>query len=259
MIASLGMYDFGAAEGANDRLWALIRDELRQHGISAPETLTRGADAFWPAWESPDLLLSQTCGYPYRARLHGRVNLVGTPDYDLPGAPPGHYYSVFVARRDDVRQTLGAFDGAPFAYNEDLSQSGWAAPQIHVAKLGLSLPPTHRSGGHRLSALAVADGVVDIAALDALTWALMQDLDPVAERLCVIARTDPTPALPYITARDRDPAPILAAFAQAIARLAPADRRLLRLKGIVAMTPEAYLVVPNPPTPEEMARSFALN
>jgi hypothetical protein len=29
MIASLGMYDFGPAIAANDRLWALIRDGLR--------------------------------------------------------------------------------------------------------------------------------------------------------------------------------------------------------------------------------------
>ena len=34
MIASLGMYDFGAAVGANDRLWAAIRDRLRAAGHS---------------------------------------------------------------------------------------------------------------------------------------------------------------------------------------------------------------------------------
>ncbi|MES2143391.1 MAG: PhnD/SsuA/transferrin family substrate-binding protein, partial [Pseudomonadota bacterium] len=158
MIASLGMYDFGAAQAANDRLWALIRDDLRKRGIAAPEALTRGADAYWPAWASPQLLLSQTCGYPFRARLRDQVTLVGTPDYGLPGAPPGHYYSVLVARKDDPRVDLAAFDGARLAYNEDLSQSGWAAPQTHLAGLGLTLRPHLRTGGHQRSAGAVADG-----------------------------------------------------------------------------------------------------
>ena len=257
MIAALGMYDFGAAQTANDRFWALIRDDLRASGIDAPDDLTRGEDAYWPAWQSSHLILSQTCGYPYRARLHGHVTLVGTPDYGLPDAPPGHYYSVFVVRRDDPRSDLLAFDGAPFAYNEDLSQSGWAAPQIHAARLGISLPPALRSGGHQLSARAVADGVADIAALDAVTWAMLQGADPVVTQLRVIARTDPTPVLPYITARDRDPAPIFAAIAQAIPALAPADRALLHLKGIVAIPPAAYLAVPNPPTPDQIALSFA--
>ena len=61
MIASLGMYDFAPAlQAANDRLWAGIRDGLRDHGIAAPDALTRGDAAYWQAWQSPDLVLSQT-------------------------------------------------------------------------------------------------------------------------------------------------------------------------------------------------------
>ncbi len=253
------MYDFGSAMAANDRLWALIRDDLRRVGINAPDALTRGEAAYWPAWASPDLVLAQTCSYPYRARLHGQVTLVGTPDCGLPGTPKGYYYSVFVVRCDDPRQDLADFDGAPFAYNEDLSQSGWAAPQNHVAGLGLTLPPTHRSGGHRLSARAVANGVADIASLDAATWAMMQDLDPVVASLRVIAKTDPTPGLPYITARGSDPAPIFAALTRAITALAPADRALLSLQGVVAIPDTAYLAVPNPPTPAQIANRIALD
>lgn len=259
MIAALGMYDFGAAQLANDRYWALIRDHLRQAGIAAPEALTRGEAAYWPAWDSPDLLLSQTCGYPFRARLHDRVTLVGTPDYGVEGCPPGHYNSVFITRMDDPRASLLAYDHARLAYNDGLSQSGWAAPQNHAARLGLNLLPSLRSGGHQASARAVADGRADIAAVDAVTWAMMQDLDPFAAQLRVIARTDPTPGLPYIAARGTDPAPIFAAIARAIAELAPDDRRLLRLQGIVAIPAAAYLAVPNPPTPDQIAHRIASN
>ncbi|MGL6210447.1 MAG: phosphate/phosphite/phosphonate ABC transporter substrate-binding protein, partial [Paracoccaceae bacterium] len=142
MIASLGMYDLPPLQAANDRLWAGIRDRLRAVGIGAPEGLTRGDGAYWAAWEAPDLVLSQTCGFPYRARLHGRVTLIGTPSYRLLGCPPGYYRSVFVARAGDTRRTVAEFSGAPFAYNEALSQSGWAAPQTHAAKHGLHFPAT---------------------------------------------------------------------------------------------------------------------
>ena len=103
MIASLPMYDRPETAAANDRLWAGIRDRLRAEGLPAPEALIHGASDLWPQWTSPDLVLSQTCGYPYRSRLHGQVLLVGTPDYGVDGCAPGHYRSVFVARADDPR------------------------------------------------------------------------------------------------------------------------------------------------------------
>jgi ABC-type phosphate/phosphonate transport system substrate-binding protein len=254
MIASLGMYDFGPAVAANDRLWGLIRDGLRARGLGAPEALTRGEAAFWPAWEAPDLVLSQTCGYPFRARLHSRVTYVGTPDYGVAGCPPGHYNSVFVVRADDPRQSLAEFDGAPFAYNEALSQSGWAAPQTHAARAGIRLPPACETGGHRLSARAVADGRADVAALDAVTWSLMAASEPaVQERLRVIARTDPTPGLPYIAARGAPAGATFDAVAAAIADLSPGDREVLNLRGFIRIPTEAYLAVPNPPAPETIA------
>jgi ABC-type phosphate/phosphonate transport system substrate-binding protein len=250
MIASLGMYDFGAAIAANDRFWALIRDELARRGIAGPERLTRGESAFWPAWEAPDLVLSQTCGYPFRARLYDRVTYVGTPDYGVEGCPPGHYRSVFVARADDVRRTLADFDGAPFAFNEALSQSGWAAPQTHAARLGLRLPPALETGGHRRSALAVAEGRADIAALDAVTYLLMIDNEAdLVARLKVVAATAPTPGLPFIAAPDADAEEVFDAVATAIAALSPADRSTLHLQGIVRIPTADYLAVPNPPAP----------
>jgi ABC-type phosphate/phosphonate transport system substrate-binding protein len=249
MIASLGMYDFGPVMAVNDRLWALIRDRLRAGGIDAPDALTRGEGAYWQAWQSPDLLLSQTCGYPFRARLQGKVTYVGTPDFGVDGCAPGYYRSVLVARADDPRSTIADFDGARFAYNEALSQSGWAAPQTHAAKLGIRLPPALQTGGHRLSAEAVATGRADIAALDAVTYRLLATHTPEMSALKVVGLTDPTPGLPYITALGRDPDPIHAATRDAIAALTAEDRDILGLRGLVRIPVESYLAVPNPPSP----------
>lgn len=254
MIASFGMYDRAETAAANDRLWAGVRDGLRARGLAAPDQLTRGEAAYWPAWESPDLVLSQTCGFPYRARLHGRVTLVATPDYGLPDCPPGCYGSVFVARVDDKR-LLPEFRDARFAYNEALSQSGWAAPQNHAATMGFHFAPSLATGSHRLSALAVAEGRTDIAALDALTWAMLLRWEPFATGLREVARTAPTPALPFIAAKGADAGATHAALAEAIAALSPGDRDVLHLRGVVRLSAQHYLAIPTPPSPEQIAQA----
>ncbi len=248
MIASLGMYDRPETSAANDRLWAAVRENLRAQGLAAPDSLTRGEGAYWPAWEDPALVLSQTCGYPFRARLHGRVTLVGTPDYALPGCPPGYYHSVFVARADDPRGLPALAEGR-LAFNEALSQSGWAAPAHHLLSLGLMPRPMLKTGGHRLSAAAVAEGRADLAALDAVTWALIRRHDTFAATLREVARTTPTPGLPLIARAGADAAAAFTAVSGAIAALSPADRDTLLLRGLVAIPAKDYLAVPTPPPP----------
>ena len=255
MIASLGMYDRAECQPANDRLWSLIRDSLLATGIAAPATLTRGAGAYWEAWQSPDLLVSQTCGFPFRARLHDQVTLIGTPDYGVEGCAPGHYRSVFVVRKDRQGNSLADFDGATLAFNEDLSQSGWAAPINHAMTHGLRFKPHHRSGGHILSARAVAEGKASIAAIDAVTWAMIARHDGFASGLKVIGQTDPTPGLPYITATTRDPDPLFRAISAAISALSPQDRDTLHLRGFVRIPAQDYLAIPTPPTPDALGFS----
>jgi ABC-type phosphate/phosphonate transport system substrate-binding protein len=255
VIASLPMYDFPGTAGANDGLWDGIRDGLRAEGLPAPEALTR-SDDMWAQWTAPDLILSQTCGYPYRARLHGTVLLVGTPDYGVEGCGPGQYRSVFLARSDDGRTDVAQFDGAAFAYNEAMSQSGWAAPQTHAARLGISLHPALRTGAHRLSARAVLDGRAEIAALDAVTWQLLQRFEPWVATLRVVGWTDPTPGLPLITALGNDPDILFDVVAEAIADMPPADRQATGLKRLVRIPAESYLSVPTPPPPGQIVQKI---
>lgn len=254
MIASLGMYDPPPLQAANDRLWQLIRAGLRRRGLNAPEALTRGEDAYWPAWQSPALVLSQTCGLPFRARLHQRVTLIGTPDYGVEGCAPGYYRSVLVVRRDDPRQSLADFAPARLAYNEALSQSGWAAPLACFAERGLTPTPALQTGSHAASAQAVAEGAADIAAIDAVTWAILCDHNPVARALRIVGKTAPTPGLPLIAAPGADAAASFDAVAEAIAALADHDRRLLRLQGLARIPARAYLALPIPASPEQIAQ-----
>lgn len=245
------MYDRPETAAANDALWSLIRDRLQAQGLAAPEALTRGEAAYWSAWESPDLLLSQTCGLPFRARLHARVTLIGTPDYGVEGCEPGFYRSVLIARADDPRATEADFSTARLAINEPMSQSGWAAVWQHFQDLGLAVPAVVATGGHRASALAVAEHRADLAAIDAVTWELLTRHEAFAARLRVIARTRPTPGLPLITAQGSQADTVFAAVSDAIAALSPAQRHSLCLRGVVRIPASRYLSLPIPPAPAQ--------
>ena len=243
MIASLGMYDMPHLRGAHDRLWSGIRDALGY----GPDHLIRDGDP-WTEWQSPALLLAQTCGLPYRARLHANVTLVGTPDYDLPDCPLGHYFSYFIRRSDDSRPLETLFHQGIMAFNAGLSQSGWAAPLDHFG--GRVPPNTMQTHAHVASLDAVRDHRADFAAIDALTYILWAEAHPTdSVQIDAFDRTRPTPALPYITARTRDPAPLADAIGTAISALPTADRQALRLKGLVHIPASDYLAISIPPAP----------
>ena len=242
MIASLPMYDRPETRSANDMLWKAIRAELG-HG---PASLDRTA-APWIQWRSPDLLLSQTCGHPYRARLRAAVALVAAPDYGLRGCPAGHYRSVFVARAGDARPAPEAFAEARFAYNEPLSHSGWVAPQAWAAQRGFVFANTLRTGAHIRSARAVASGRADIASLDLLSWEMMRRHDGFAAALREAGMTPPVPAPPYVTSARRDPGPIAEALSRAIGRLDPEAAAALSLRGLVRLSDADYAALPPPP------------
>lgn len=245
-IANLMMYARPELEGAHDRLWQLIRSALADGGIAAPKDLSQTAGEF-EVWQSPDLVLSQTCGMPFRLWLHDKVSYVGTPDYGLEACPAGYYQSPLIVRADDPRDTVDAYRNARFAYNALHSQSGYAAPCAHLKPYGFWFENRLETGAHRASAKAVAEARADIAALDAVTWRLIQRYDSVAANLRVLDWTAPTPGLPLITAKGQDADAIFAAVSQAIAALEPADREALGLRGLIRIAQSAYLSVPNPP------------
>ncbi|WP_158964601.1 phosphate/phosphite/phosphonate ABC transporter substrate-binding protein [Chachezhania sediminis] len=248
MIAMLGMYDHPAIQAANDRYWTAIRDHLGY----GPATLTRDMD-FFDMWLSPDLLLGQTCGLPYRARLYDKVQKIGTPNYGIEGAPDGHYRSCFVVRRDHGDVTLADFDGKHLAFNESVSQSGWAGPLTHMKRNGVTPGKMTETGAHLHSVQAVAAGAADIAGIDAITWNILLEHEPVTEKLQVIDMTPPTPGHAYITAPGNDVEALEAAIRAAIDQLSAADRAALQLKGMVQIPVETYLDVETPPPPAAAA------
>lgn len=252
MISSLPMYDRPETRAAYDRLWARIRDELTllwkdlpQVRYPLPETLTHDGDP-WDHWRNPGLVLSQTCGLPYRTVLHPNVTLIGTPDYGLPGCRPGFYNSVLVMQTQNARPDPTDWTHLTLAVNDTRSQSGWAAPLTFMDTLGLSFAGTRLTGSHQNSARAVAEGQADIAAIDAQTWRMIQRWDAWSDTLTEVARTTPTPGLPLISGQPDGRDDLHFATHHHFANLPAEDAAVLDVKGLITIAKEDYLAVPTP-------------
>ena len=246
MIASLMMYARPELDVALSAYWRCIRARLAERGIASPETLSQTTAEF-DVWEDPGLVLSQTCGMPYRTRLHSSVQLVGTPDYALEGMPAGYYCSAIVVRADDPREDLRAFSNARMVFNMAHSQSGFAAFYTHAKAAGFWFASRVKSDGHVNSARMIAQGTADIAAIDAQTWRLIQRYEPWANKLRVLEYTTATPGLPYISGPQQNATAVSEAVRESINDLSAEDRSMLDLNGLVTIPKSAYMAIPNPP------------
>ena len=110
------MYDRPANAAAHDQLWGLIRDNLRDAGVDAPDALDRET-GYMTSWGRDDLVLGQICNLPLRAKFRPMVTMIGAADYGLPDCPAGHYNSVFIVHRDTDGDNPMDFIRGRFASN----------------------------------------------------------------------------------------------------------------------------------------------
>lgn len=246
-FAFLPMYDWPEVRSETDRLWSLLREALADLGLSAPSQLERGRELM-DGWRDQTLLLGQTCGLPLVRHLLDSVCVIGSPDYGLPGCPPGHYCSVVVVREEDPAVSLGDLRGRRLAFNHPGSQSGEGALRHMLAPLAEGKPffsSVMETGSHRAALKSVAAGDADAAALDAMSYRLAQAHEPAARSVRVLLATPSTPGLPMITSKaNRERVPLLRqAVATAIAA-APQDlRTALSLNGFAAFDADDYGVI----------------
>ncbi len=194
MLASLPMYDWPEIREDTDRFWAALATEL---GVSVE--LWRGTDYTAP-WRDPDLLFSQTCGYPFTHALRGQVELVATPHYAADGCEGPNYCSFVFARK---QKPLATFRGQIAAINGPDSMSGMLALKLAFAGVTMPMPffaDTIVTGGHIASLQAVQKGEADVCAIDAVCVALAKRYRPsLLEGMHVVAQSPSVPGLPFIT------------------------------------------------------------
>lgn len=208
MQTSLPMYDLPELRAATDDWWATLARGLTKAGLSeVPGRLTRNTDREL-VWRSPDLILTQTCGYPLTHEFADVLTALAAPDYRAPGCGGGRYRSAFVVRTEDPSPGLETFRGRRVAANSTDSQSGCNCLRAAVAPLadaGRFFSEVIWTGGHRQSLAAVAEGQADIAALDGVTFALIGQVAPAeVAPVRVLDWSAEAPALPYVTRASAD-------------------------------------------------------
>jgi len=202
LLASLPMYDLPETEEATRILWHGLAEHLRNVGIQdVPHTLTRHLNV--PEhWLSPDLLFSQTCGYPLTHILKGRVRLVATPCYDAPGCQGPEYCSILVVPASASTASLADLRGKRAAFTSAHSHSGFNALRALAAPLaeaGHFFSEATQTGSHAASLKLVAAGKVDVAAIDCVTFALLSRYRPSAlTNVRELCRSASAPGLPYV-------------------------------------------------------------
>lgn len=250
MQVALPMY-FPPRE-ALQAFWTALREglqaDMRMAGTNLPHELSEPQDCH-AQWLEPDLLLSQACGFPLVTQLAEKVQVVGSFAYDVPGAAGTDCRSQLLCRAGDARSTLTEFAGSKLAFNDTISQSGYNALRALVANTTTAPRPffaaTLPTGAHYRSIAAVRQGLADMAAVDAVSWALWQQAHPtLAGELRVFGQTEAYPGLPLITAL-QTPAAVLAALRDALQTLATAPafaalRAPLRISGFAARSLADY-------------------
>lgn len=199
---ALPMYNVSpAVREAYEALFDAVLDGLRAGGWRGQAELVR--DPVLPElWRHPDLLFGQTCGYPYMTQLQGQVQLIATPSYAMPGCSGSDYSSAIVVRSKGYITRLADARGRIAAANDRHSNSGMNVLRHAVAPLAIDgrfFGSVTWSGSHYASLGLVRDGDADIAAVDCVTFAYLQQEKPAwLEGLSVLQYSAASPGLPMI-------------------------------------------------------------
>jgi ABC-type phosphate/phosphonate transport system substrate-binding protein len=197
-------------------------------------------------WQRDDVLLTQTCGYPYMKTLRGKAALLATPCYDFPGCEGADYSSVIIVRAGSDIQSLGEARGRIAAANEPQSNSGMNVLRHAVALLGGQggfFGEVNWTGSHAASLRMVREGHADIAAIDCVTYGYLKEHKPESiAGITILQYSAQTPGLPLITAQAA-PAELKKRLQETL--LAPGEAlkkhmQSLRIKGFKACTEADY-------------------
>jgi ABC-type phosphate/phosphonate transport system substrate-binding protein len=220
-LAALPWYDFQELHPFTDALWQRVRRLLGCDNLPTELDRTMSCEQ---QWRHPNLLLGQACGYDAILPWRGQLQVIAAPKFDVPGCEGHHYRSLVVVRRDAPYQELHDLAGARCVINSRTSHSGMNCLRSLVAPLardGRFFSSVAVSGAHEISVEMVSDGRADVAAIDCVTFALLQRHRPGAlSDLRILYRTPLAPAPPFVT-RASASAELVAELCSALAQALP--------------------------------------
>lgn len=242
-FARLPIYELPEMRALNVALWAALARTFREAGIAGVPAHLDGPG------ERP--LFTQICGFPLQTSERGRYALIGTPVYDVDGCTGPRHCAFIVVRTDSRAEQPIDLRDSVFAVNDAQSNTGMNLPRRLFARFANGRHFFRRvvfTGSHAASAERVADGSADAASIDCVTYAFLAEYRPeLTGRLRILARTDWSPAIPFVTADDGDRGQIEALRA-AVQRFVAdprnaAELRALHIGGIVGLGERSYTML----------------
>jgi len=120
------------------------------------------------------------------------------------------YYSYIIVPRDSPARRLDDLKGKAFAFTDPLSNSGKLEPEYLLARKGKSsktfFSKTVYSGSHDNSIIAVADNLVDGAAVDSLVWQHLNRIKPeLTGKTRILLKSSPYANHPFVVHPSLDP------------------------------------------------------
>jgi ABC-type phosphate/phosphonate transport system substrate-binding protein len=204
------MYNLPEMRHANARFWEALRGLLVEAGLrDVPESLTFERLPV-PERIGPEVLFSQTCGYPLETVFRGQAIRLGTPCYAAPGCEGPTHRAFFVVPEGLPARTLADLRGSRFLLNSPVSNSGMNLPRRSLAEIAGGRPllgEVIETGGHPASLDRLLRGEGDVASIDCVTYAFWRHYRPeAAARVRIIGETVPSPAIPFVTSIATSPA-----------------------------------------------------
>lgn len=199
-LITCGMYSFtDELKLAWQQLFNILIELLE---VGGDEQISLRFDSDQALLRDPALMFGHTCGYPLMTCWKDRLHPFCVPVFDVPGSEGKLYSSRFIVGANSGIASLADCSGKVAAINAPDSNSG-----MNVFRYAISnLKPARRffsgvitTGGHLHSLEAVANRQADIAAIDCVSYQLIQDCRPeLVEQVRSIGFSVKTCGLPFV-------------------------------------------------------------
>jgi len=180
--ATLGMYAFTEAQ---QFAWRQLFDRICEFTAVDSTQIALRFEHDPALLLEPGLWFGHTCGYPLMMRLRQHVSPFCVPLFDVPGTDGKYYSSRIIVAAGSAIESIADSRGRVAAMNNRDSNSGMNVLRHAVAAVHDVDQFSDRffarvvdTGGHLHSLQAVASGVADIAAIDCVSYQLIEDWQP---------------------------------------------------------------------------------
>ena len=174
-IITCGMYSFTDEQKLS---WQQLFNILIEQLDGSDWKVSLRFDADQSLLLNPALLFGHTCGYPLMIHLQDRVSPFCVPVFNVPGSEGKYYSSRFILGAQSDIASLADCRGKVAAINAPDSNSGMNVFRHAISDLdpaGQFFSRVITTGGHLHSLEAVANRQADIAAIDCVSYQLIED------------------------------------------------------------------------------------